>query len=224
MAPIASKNQRQFWKLARNYNKNCHPDEDLFTQKLADEITEFQACETDRIDLGVGAEILRNISRSSYQNTWSPMSSRHTIQRSKDHRPSIADLEKICMHMAIPSTQADRWIRPPSYGVNSSIIGKIWSPPKYRSLQDSVNGPNRRASMPYASSLGLSSHGHNLSVFGGFKGGQLEKISEVTKSDGSDQNIEKTDNCGENDRLQQLPNPKPKRTSRKFIVTPAADP
>lgn len=215
------RNQNQFWKhdikVARDYNKTVHEDEDLLAQKLVDEIIECQPEEND---------ILRNISKPLYQQTWSPTSNNRD-QRSKDSKSTVADLEKIYRHMSLANPLERISVLNLPYNTSKTVTRGI-SPPRYRSvIRDQIFPANasaaaaayRRASMPYLSSLGMPSTSAN--AFGGFMAGQLEKITEMSVNAAEDKQRgdlnAKADNSNPNDG-------KGKKTSRKFIVTPAADP
>lgn len=220
MAPIVTKSQRQFWKydikVARDYNKTCHSGEDL--QHLADEIADFQ---------GVDGDALRNIGRPAYQNTWSPMSNRNT-NTAKDRRPTIADLEKAYIQMALPARQAEclnlLTSAGSALGYSKTIMGRPRSPPKYRSLLDDHlfgNPGLRRASMPLGG-VGVAPHGLNL---GAFRNNPLEQINEMSNSSGQTFDGVSPFSMGDGARREPIQIvPKATKKARKFIVTPAADP
>lgn len=217
VAPVATKTQRQFWshdiKVAREYNQTSHRGEDEFTQKLADEIT--AAANNEQVNFR--SDLLRNIGRSSYQNTWSPCSSRTSAFRMREHRPSIADLEKICAHITGSPPQNNRRKHSISFGEN-------WSPPKYRAFEDHIrSGGLRRASMPYPANVGVPPvSGPTVGVF---KGKKLDRITEVHNTKESE-DASDTSSTANNTRViivHSKDKSKSRRTSRKFIVTPATD-
>lgn len=201
--------------MARDYNKTVNEEEHLFTQKLVEEIIENQPEEND---------LLRNINKPLYQQTWSPNSNNRTSDvRSKiDSKPTVADLQKIYRHMSIVNTLEQIPALKLPYST-SKTIGKGMSPPKYRSLitdqifPSSMSAAYRRASMPYLSSLGVPST--SAPTFGGYKASQLEKITEISVN----QNEEKK-KCDSQGEISGQADGKSKKTGRKFIVTPAADP
>lgn len=211
MAPINAESQQRFWKhdikVARVYNQANHTEEDEFTQKLADGISEFQ-----RVN-DINADYLRNIGCKNYQNTWSPSTSRQKIFRPREYRPSLADLENICAHL--------KGSPPPiSRRKHSISFGESWSTPKYSSFEEHIRtGGRRRASMPFIATFGVPPTGIS-------KNPRLEKINEMnvngnkSSSNKNEDSQEKTfySNNDTNDKT------KSKRSIRKFIVTRAEDP
>lgn len=207
VVPITTKHQRQFWKhdikVARNYNHTNHANEDDFTQKLADEINEMQQSIAIDTDI-VGAEFLCNINRKSYQNTWSPTTNRHSIfNGGRERRPSLADLEKICAHLSISPKQCDRSRAPVYYasGTNKPIAGQNCVAEHIVSNDAKV----RRKSCIE---------------------NQLEKISEISQSasNSAASEIHSAMMTNDDKLSTDSTNSKPRKPTRKFIVTPAFDP
>lgn len=212
MAPIATKHHRQFWKhdikLARDYNQTHPENEDEFTQKLAEEINEMEQAGVT-IDTDFSAGMFRDVNRKSYQNTWSP-SLGHT--NATERRTSLADLEKICAHLSATPNRYDRHRRAPTYAnaVNKSSIAQSVSPPQFRT---SKNTHNRRA----------SSAVHPMNV------PNLERISEINQTASTSTVFEtlpcassyQSDNASaESTSTMTTTNSKPKKPTRRFIVTP----
>lgn len=199
-----AKNQKRFWKhdikVARGYNRTSHAEEDEFTQKLADGISEFQRAND------MNADYLRNIGHPTYQNTWSP-SSRQRICRPREYRPSLADLEKICIHLKGSPPQITR-------RKHSVSFGESWSPPKYSSFEEHIRGGKRRASMPFIAAFGVPPTGNS-------KTPRLEKINEMKTPNAKEKNDEQKTESGMSNGEDKT---KSKKSFRKFIVTPAFDP
>lgn len=199
--------------MARDYNKTCQSNDDL--QLLAHEIADFQCVETE-----IDPELLRNIDRTAYQNTWSPATNRTGIFH-RDNEISISDLGKLYIQMTNDNRK--------SHGYSNhakTFVGK-YSPPKYHSLNEHIftaPGAQRRASVPFVQpiesggipSMGLNAyvHSHN-----GFKNAQLEQINEIQHSDRESSNIDIV-NAPTVDNQESTKN---KKKYRKFIVTPASD-
>lgn len=213
MAPIATKHHRQFWehdiKLARDYNQTHPENEDEFTQKLAEEINEMEQAGVT-IDTDFSAGLFRDINRKSYQNTWSP-SLGHT--NATERRTSLADLEKICAHLSATPTRYDRRRRASTYAnaINKSSIAKSVSPPQFRT---SKNAHSRRE----------SSAAHHMNV------SNLERISEVNQTASTStvfETLPYASSCQSDDNASAkssstmtTTNSKPKKPTRRFIVTP----
>lgn len=181
---------------------------------MVDEIIENQPEESD---------LLRSINKPLYQQTWSPSSNHRNIDfRSRDS--TVAGLEKIYRHMS----QANSNLLNLPYSTSRTVTKGI-SPPRYRSIiQDQIFPGNsgfayRRASMPYLSSLGMPST--STHAFGGFKTNQLEKITEMTANPIPESKQESEINVTSAAPTAASSNDgKGKKTGRKFIVTPIADP
>lgn len=139
MAPIVSRDQRQFWKhdvkLARNYHgksrKNSVSDPNAsINQKWADEFAEFQGSDAGR--LGINAEMLRNVGRPAYQHTWSPMTFQHQLHPGHEAVPGHHHLN--VAHPLQTSSQFRRHYSQSGAGSSKTVIYRRSSPPKYRSL------------------------------------------------------------------------------------------
>lgn len=176
--------------MARDYSKTCHSREDVLTSTLVNEIAEFQGNDTD-----LKAELLRNIGRPSYQNTWSPMDSRVTGHGYRDARPSIHDFETMFMNLGQPKLTG--------LGVSNNPS---------MSLLTSVDSLIRRASIAYVPTVGRPL---NLPTF---KAGHLDRI---TESNTSSTDVSHEPNLF---HLEGTPRGSPKAKTRKFVVTPAYDP
>lgn len=234
VAPIATKQHRQFWthdiKLARNYNLTRNADEDEFTRKLADEISELH-CQTGvAIEADFGAGLLRNITRKSYQNTWSP-SCRNTIANAaavNDRRPSLADLEKIYTHLTVAPTKYDRLRMPvccPGV-VNKSFVADNLSPPNFTTFSENnamAKGSRGRRKSPPLLSTSVT------------KGNQLEIIAEINQNASTStvfETLPATSTSTSDDStsahtmatITTTGTSKPKKAIRKFVVTPATEP
>lgn len=113
VAPIVSRNQRQFWKhdvkVARDFNnfsaaQNCTDAGSSLTQKLAEEFAEFQ--ETDPEQAAATSDQRRN-GHPSHQYTWSPM----MFRQQDAGNLSVQEMEKIFQNMAHPLKSNNRHIR-----------------------------------------------------------------------------------------------------------------
>lgn len=160
MAPIVSRDQRQFWKhdvkLARNFqgksrNGSVGGENASISQQLADDFADFQGSDAGR--LGQNAEMLRNVGRPAYQHTWSPMNF-HSHLHPNDARVTRDEMENLYLNMAHPlnkNTQFKRHYTMSGTGSSKTVSYRRASPPKYRSLiHDQIfatNPQQRRSSM-----------------------------------------------------------------------------
>lgn len=114
-------------------------------------------------------QLNRKLSNESYQNTWSPMTTRFPSQCliTKDRKSSVADLEKMSFYNHLTN---------PSNRLNIGLPR-----PKYQTLFDHslfpLNGENRRASMPL---INTASNPMNIPTMKTFDSKQLEKIVEAS--------------------------------------------
>lgn len=232
VAPITPKHLRKFWKhdikLARDYNQTHHADEDEFTQKLADELNGMQHGGV-AIDTDFGAGLLRNINRKSYQNTWSP-SCRNPMTNAitKDRRPSLADLEKICAHLSGSPNQCDRLRAAACYanGASKTFAAENLSPSQFRTLNSGEHAVPKKSRRRRAPSAPLPTHET--------KANHLEKINEVNltaststvfetvptaSTSQSDDNL-----SAKSSATMTTTKSTSSRKIRRFIVTPAPEP
>lgn len=223
MAPIVSRDQRQFWKhdvkLARNFqgksrNPSIGGDSASISQQLADDFADFQGSDAGR--LGQNAEMLRNVGRPTYQHTWSPMNFQ-THLRPSDARRTRDEMENMYLNMAHPlnvNSQFKRHYTMSGTGSSKTVAYRRASPPKYRSLiHDQIfatNQQTRRSSMThYTASPPVGAPGRY-----------------TTKSDesrlGKIQEINSTTSMADATSLSNHPS-SVTSSRRKFIVTPAAE-
>lgn len=113
MAPIVSRNQRQFWKhdvkVARDFNKFSSAEGDggsLLTQKLAEEFAEFQESDPELIT-ATSDHRRSGGGHPVHQYTWSPMMCRQHDAANL----SIQEMEKIFLNMAHPLQTNNRLTR-----------------------------------------------------------------------------------------------------------------
>lgn len=207
VAPIVSREQRQFWKhdvkVARDYNNKsagvggagagpataagsglagggslANADNSSLTQKWVDEFGDFAGTDGER--LGLNAEMLRNVGRPAYQQTWSPRTLRHNqFHHANDSKRSLNEFEQMYLNMAHPLQANPALARHFSIsGPSKTVMYKRNSPPKYRSLLHdhifntaaaAAAAQQRRSSMPYFNSS--SPPGTSVAVrFGGSAG------------------------------------------------------
>ena len=202
MAPIASRNQRQFWKhdikIARDYNKTLHSEKDLpLNKKIADEIAEFNEHQAEPFR-GVGAELLK------CHETWSPMTHHKQIGGRRescpvrDKRTSAYDLDALYITSISGLQKGDKGR---FSAIPASFLKKNIQSPPHNSLPVEVN--HRKSSAPQ-DVVFMSRH----SVYPSSSSVPLEKIEEVRSQ--FDPVTESKD--------------VPSVSRRKFVVTPAEDP
>lgn len=225
MAPIVSRDQRQFWKhdvkLARNFqgksrNGSVGGENASISQQLADDFADFQGSDAGR--LGQNAEMLRNVGRPTYQNTWSPMNL-HTHLHPNDARVTRDEIENMYLNMAHPlniSSQFKRHYTMSGTGSSKTVAYRRPSPPKYRSLiHDQIfasNPQQRRSSMTqYTASPPIGPPGRNSNRSDDSRLGNIQEINSITSMADADSLL----SAGQPSSIAS--------SRRKFIVTPATD-
>lgn len=190
VAPIVSREQRQFWKydvkVARDFNKSgsssgggddgsgggggnsrsgsanrrstsasASATNTNITQRWMDEFGDFAGTDVERLG-GLNAELLRNVGRPTYQQTWSPRTLRHHQFGVHSNTFAVGEQqrsldEQLYLNMATAARQTSSMqLQPPNpcalarhftlsgpstrmYKRSTGVGGAV-SPPKYRSL------------------------------------------------------------------------------------------
>lgn len=180
------------------------------------------------VDTDFGTELWRNINRKSYQNTWSPSGRNFSIIHTTagDRRPSLADLEKICSHLAVSPNRL-RAAACFASGTNKSYVGQsVMSPSKLCTLNEeqlmSKNSKRRRDSSAAQQST-YAPKGNHLPKVG--------KSNQTASTNCTAETLPNTSTCYSDDNSSAkssatttTTNSKPKKSIRKFIVTPATEP
>lgn len=224
VAPIVSRDQRQFWKhdvkIARNFqgksrNGSVGGENASISQQLADDFADFQGSDAGR--LGQNAEILRNIGRSTYQHTWSPMNL-HTHLHPNDARVTRDEMEHMYLNMAHPlniNSKFKRHYTMSGTGSSKTVAYRRPSPPKYRSLiHDQIfaaNAQPRRSSLTqYTASPPIGTQGRYTTRSDESRLGNIREINSISSI------VNETSQAI--DRRSSIAS-----SRRKFIVTPAPE-
>lgn len=234
VAPIVSRDQRQFWKhdvkLVRNYQEKSRTnsvggERTSMSQQLADDFADFQDSDAGRL-MGQNAEMLRNVGRPAYQHTWSPMNYHHHPYRHHLHPSDAAsrvtrdDVEHLYLNMAHPlnaNAQFKRHYTMSGSGSSKTVAYRKASPPKYRSLiHDQIfanhQAHQRRSSMSQYNPSAAASIGNGTA--------RLGHIQEIDSTNSSLTGVHNDSTAAlAIDRRSSMM----AASRRKFIVTPATE-
>ncbi|XP_053673725.1 uncharacterized protein LOC128723985 [Anopheles nili] len=218
VAPVVPKDQKQFWKhdikIARDYNRTLHTtDGHSMSKNLMQELTSLHH-NNDTTGGGLRGDFLLNSASKGNQNTWSP---RHNYHQ-RDHRPTMQELEALYLSLSANTSENQ-------FHHYSSHHGG----PHFMNFDRMSTSPTQHRRMNPSNPInihgGISRHSRFTESLRG-SSAPLTKILEDVAAGTSGAKGE-TSHGGHVERGKSVRSyglPGFKRSSKKFIVTPAYDP